>query len=73
MNTPTKTTTTIVRHAWTIGEESQPTTARDLSDGIFSAQRDMEALGVDLSYDDSYYVRAGDGGEIVLYVDIEEK
>jgi len=70
MNTPKHTKTTIVRHEWTIGESGSPTTARDLSDGIMVAQSDMQALGIDTSYDDAYHVRAGYETEIVLFVDV---
>lgn len=73
MNTPVRTETRITRYEWTIGEESEPTTARDLNDGIFVAQKEMQDLGVDLGSDDCYYARAGDGGQIILYVDIENE
>jgi hypothetical protein len=71
MNLPHKKEILIIRHEWVIGDEySEKTTARDLQDGVRSAENDMKALGVDLSYDNAYHMRAGDGGQIVLFVEI---
>lgn len=73
MNTPTHVKTKITRHEWVIGHDHLPSTYnRDFHDGILVAERQMKELGVDLSYDDAYQVRSGDGGQIVLFVDIEE-
>lgn len=63
----------IVHHEWTIGDESTPLTYKDLHDGIFLAQEEMKRLGVNLDWDDAYHVKAGDGYEVILYVDIKEK
>lgn len=72
MNTPRHLVTNITRHEWIIGDSGSPTTARDLSDGIHTATAAMMALGLDLSHDDAYMVRAGDGGEVILYADVVE-
>lgn len=73
MNTPNHIITKVTKHEWVIGESDSPTTARDMRDGILCAQRDMQELGVDTSYDDAYMVRAGDGGEIILFVEVEDR
>jgi hypothetical protein len=45
--------------------------AKEFTYGINVAQQEMESLGVNMSYDDCYHVRAGDVGEVILYVEIE--
>lgn len=73
MYTPKHVTKTVTRHEWIIGDEyEEHMTARDLADGIFSAERDMKELGIDTSYDDAYMVRVGDGAEVILYVDVKK-
>lgn len=74
MITPEHRKVTVTRHEWMIGDEnSEYGVARTLADGILMAEKKMKELGVDLSYDDAYRFRAGNGGSIVLYVEIEEK
>lgn len=68
---PKHTTTTFTRHEWIIGEGTEHCIARDLRDGIYFAEQEMTKLGVDTSYDDAYNVRAGDGGEVILYVAVK--
>lgn len=70
---PTKKTVLTARHEWVIGTEDHPTTAKDFEFGLTSAKQDMESLGLDLGYDDAYHVRAGDGSEVIVYVEIEDK
>jgi hypothetical protein len=70
---PKHTVTTIKRHEWTIGADySESSIARTLRDGLHFAQKEMEELGVNVEYDDAFEWRAGDGGQIVLFVDVEE-
>jgi hypothetical protein len=71
VNTPARRTSTITRHEWVIGSGSQPMDAKEFTYGINVAQQEMESLGVNMSYDDCYHVRAGDAGEVILYVEIE--
>jgi hypothetical protein len=74
MNTPDHKVTTVSKHEWIIGKEDHPTTFKDLHDGIWFAQNEMtDNLGIDLSHDDAYHVRAGEGGQIILFVEIESK
>lgn len=68
---PKKTEKVITRHSWTIGSESEPVDAKNFEYGIQSAKRGMADLGVDLSFDNAYYVTVGEGSEVILYVDIE--
>lgn len=69
---PKHTSKHIVRHEWAIGSDSDEFSYADaLRDGIRFAQIEMENLGVDLETGDAFKWRAGDGGQIVLYVDIE--
>lgn len=70
---PVKQTITSTRHEWVIGVEGHPTTAKDFEYGLHVAKGEMAELGVDLGYDDAYHVRAGDGSEVILYVEIESK
>ena len=66
---PTHVVTTRERHEWTIGDGDGPLTARQLRDGIFFAQQDMEKLNINTSYDDAYEVIA-DGYQIILRVEV---
>lgn len=62
----------VKRHQWIIGDEySDSMTARELRDGLFFAQKDMEAMGVDINYDDAFRVSVGDN-QIILSVEVEE-
>lgn len=61
----------IERHEWVVGTESEPADAKTFGFAMSSIHGEMAELGVDLSYDDAYHVRAGDGGEVVFYVDIK--
>jgi len=61
---------TVEKHEWVIGDGERELTARQLRDGIFFAQKEMEELGIDVSYDDAYHVRTGDN-EVILYVEKE--
>jgi hypothetical protein len=70
---PKHTVSTTKRHEWAIGDDGEPSSiARTLRDGIFFAQKAMTELGLDVEYDDAFNWRAGDGGQIILFVDIEE-
>lgn len=60
------------RYEWVIGNEDGPTDAKNFRFGLHDVYNQMNALGVDLEYDDSFHVRAGEGGEVVLFIDIEE-
>lgn len=71
-NVPSKEVIKTKRVEWTIGESDGPTDAKDFRFGLHHIYKEMENLGVDLTYDDAFYVRAGDGGEIILYVEIEK-
>lgn len=72
MDGPRHTTTTVTRHEWVIGREDGATDAKTFTYGINQAQREMKELGVDLAFDDCYRVRAGDGGQVILFVEVEE-
>jgi hypothetical protein len=62
----------ITRHEWVIGNDSSiPLDAKDFEYGLHSAKQSMESLGVKLNFDDAYHVRAGDGSEVILYVETE--
>ena len=62
---------TVTKHQWIIGDEySDSMTARQLRDGIFFAQQDMEELGINTQYDDAYRVEVGDN-QIILSVETE--
>lgn len=62
----------VKRHQWIIGDEySDSMTARELRDGLFFAQKDMESMGVDINYDDAFRVSVGDN-QIILSVEVEE-
>ena len=70
VNTAQHKVTKIFHHEWIIGDEYEAsTTAKDLHDGIWSAENEMRDMGIDLSYDDAYHFRAGDGGQIILFLD----
>lgn len=73
MNHPQHKVSTVEHHEWVIGEEGTPTTAKDFYDGIYLARNQMEKLGVILSFDDAFFVKAGDGGQVILFVDIVKK
>lgn len=61
----------VKRHKWIIGDGDGPLTARQLRDGIYFAQKDMESLGIDTAYDDAYLVVA-EGYQIELIAEVEE-
>ena len=69
---PTKREIVTTRHEWVIGVESRSTDAKDFAYGVHCAEKDMDSLGVNLSFDDAYHVRAGDGGEVILFVDVAD-
>lgn len=63
---------TVKKHKWIIGDEySDSMTARQLRDGIFFAQQEMEELGINTQYDDAYKVEVGDN-QIILSVETKE-
>lgn len=68
MYSPLKRVKTITRREWVL---DTPATAKDLADTLFIAQNNMEALGVDLSYDDCYHVTVGDD-QIIVYLETSE-
>lgn len=62
----------VKRHKWIIGDEySDSMTARELRDGIFFAQKDMEEMGINTGYDDAYKVEVGDN-QIILTLEVKE-
>lgn len=63
---------TVKRHKWIIGDGDGPLTARQLRDGIFFAQKEMEEMNIDISYDDAYTVIA-EGYQIELVVEVEDE
>jgi hypothetical protein len=71
MNTPTRKEVHFTRYEWVIGVEEHPTSARDLQAGIICAQQDMESMGLSLDSDDCYWVRAGEGGEIIIFREVQ--
>lgn len=62
-----------VTHEWVIGQADRPTDAKTFRFGLHHVTTEMEELGIDLEYDDAYYVRAGDGGEIILFTEIKKE
>ena len=69
---PRKQTFITTRHEWVIGEpERNGVDAKTFGLGMATAQREMQELGVDLSYDNAYRVRGEEDGTIVLFVEIE--
>lgn len=69
MDLPRHKESTIVRHEWIIGTESEHTDAKTFRMGIHHAQNEMDNLGVHTENDDAFKVRAGEGGEVILYLD----
>jgi hypothetical protein len=71
-NIPKHTVTIIRRHSWEITHDGGGAIiARDLRDGIFFAEKEMqEKYDVDTSYDDAYSVTVGDES-VILRVDEE--
>jgi hypothetical protein len=57
----------VIRHEWVIGDGESPLLARQLRDGIFFAEKEMEERGFDTKYDDAYYVRTTEDNQVVLY------
>lgn len=72
MDIPKKVVKKKMVYEWIIGKESRPTSKRTFLDGIDFATREMNTI-VDLTFDDAYHVRAGDGGEIIIYCETVEK
>jgi hypothetical protein len=72
-NVPTKKVNTTARISWTIGQEDRPTDAKDFRFGLQYIYAEMQKLGVDRGLDDAFFVKAGDGGEIIVYVDRKVK
>lgn len=62
----------VKRHKWIIGNGDGPVTARQLREGIFFAQKEMEKLGVDIEYDDAYSV-VGSDYQIELIVEVDDE
>ena len=62
----------VKRHQWIIGSEfSNSMTARELRDGLYFAQKDMQSMGIDTGSDDAFRVSVGDN-QIILSVEVEE-
>jgi hypothetical protein len=59
------------RHEWTIGTEERPADAKNFEYGLHSIKGMMKDLGFSLEHDDAYHVRAGDGGEVIVYAERE--
>lgn len=72
-NLPFHRTVQVTRHEWIISNDGDPIDARTLTDGIYAALKNMEKLGVEISYDDAYYVVTTDENEIILCVEISEE
>jgi hypothetical protein len=70
---PKKRVTSKTRHEWVIGREDQDTDAKNFRFGLHDTYKEMEALGVNLENDDAFHVTAGDGGEVILYVALDEE
>jgi hypothetical protein len=68
---PKKRTIKTTRHEWVIGVDSEPTDAKNFRFGLHTAYEEMSKLGVNLEFDDSFHVRAGEGGEVILFIDVE--
>ena len=58
----------VVRHEWSMDSEESPITARDINDLMFQATEAMKALGVNLTYDDSWHIEPRDS-KIVIFVE----
>lgn len=72
MNIPKHVKKTVTRHEFIIGEEDRPTDARTFTDGIGWVQRKLAEMGIRNS-DDMYYVRAGEGGQVIIFLETTKK
>lgn len=69
---PKREEVTITRHQWTIGSDDQPTDAKNFRYGlhaIYTALKEIEEIN--LENDDAFFVVGGDGGQVIIYVDVE--